>query len=161
MNFAQEIERLKSFNQTVDILQGFNFWKKFPKKSGVNIKLDYTKEIVEINSKIVGPDDEAISAFILKYRLFIQSKDDISLRKIDKLYSTLPIEKEYYEKFKDKRKSFNNNLDQPANVTMKNHTVTKRKSMLCLFMELGHILMKKTIIESVFNLLRIIQFCIQ
>lgn len=127
MNFENEIVVLKNFNQTVDTLQGFNFWKTFPDNSGISIEWDYTQDGVTVNSKVIGPNDEAISAFILKYRLFIQDKDEISLRNMDKLFSTLPIKNEYYFRFKSIRNKINENLDRPSNVTRNNHKVTMRE----------------------------------
>lgn len=121
------ISILKSFNETVDQLQGFSFWKSFPSKSGINITWDYTESGVKVNSKIFGPEDESISAFILKYRLFIQNKDDISLRNIDKIYSEMDLDKEYYEKFKSYRESINDILDKPTNVRLNKHIVSIRE----------------------------------
>lgn len=121
------VDKLNSFNETVDQLQGFSFWKSFPSKSGINITWDYTESGVRVNSKILGPDDEPISAFILKYRLFIQNKDDISLGNMDKIYSEIDLDKEYYEKFKSYRQSINDILDKPSNVQLNKHVVTIRE----------------------------------
>ena len=63
---------MEYFNQNVEQLQDFHFWKNFPSTSGIKISFDYTESETKIISKILGPDNEAISAFILKYRLFIQ-----------------------------------------------------------------------------------------
>ena len=38
-----------------------------------------------------GPDDEAIDAFLLTYRMFVQPRDGISLWQIAALYPTLPV----------------------------------------------------------------------
>lgn len=127
MDFSKAIEVLKYFNQNVDQLQGFSFWKHFPSKSGINITWDYSNKEVSISSKLFGPDDESISAFVLKYRLFIQDKDDISLRNINKLYEKLLIEKIYCESFGTYRNNINNILDKPSNVQIKNHKVTIRE----------------------------------
>ncbi len=121
------VEKLKSFNETVDQLQGYSFWKSFPSKSGINITWDYTESGVKVNSKVFGPEDESIGAFILKYRLFIQNKDDISLRNIDKIYSEMDLDKEYYEKFKSYRQSINDILDKPSNVQLNKHIVSIRE----------------------------------
>jgi len=118
---------LRSFNETVDQLQGFSFWKSFPSKSGINITWDYTESGVKVNSKIFGPDDESISAFILKYRLFIQNKDDISLGNMDRIYSKMNLDKEYYDKFKSYRQSINDILDKPSNVQLNKHVVSIRE----------------------------------
>lgn len=127
MNFSKEIELLKYFNQTVDQLQNFSFWKSFPSKSGIHIIWDNTAEGVKVKSEVFGPDDESISAFILKYRLFIQNKDDISLGKMDKIYSEMNVSTEYYEKFKCHRQKVNDVLDKPSNVQIKEHIVTIRE----------------------------------
>src|SRR3972149_10497102 len=127
MKFEKEIESLKNFNQTLEQLQSFNFWKRFPANSGINITFENKAEGGTIGSKIIGPDDEAISAYILKYRLFIQDKDDISLRNMDKLYSELQLEKKYYDQYKNYRQRINDILDRPSNVEINKHRVTIRE----------------------------------
>ena len=127
MELIKEINLLEYFNDNVDKLQGFNFWKNFPSDSGISITFDYSKEETEINSKILGPDDESISAFILKYRLFIQDKDDISLRNIEKLYSSLPIDKDYKARFYNFKSNINEILNGLSNVEIKQRKVTKKE----------------------------------
>jgi len=127
MRFNREIEILGYFNQNVEQLQDFNFWKNFPSKSGINITFDYTNKGTEIDSKILGPDDETISAFILKYRLFIQNKDDISLRNLEKLFLYLPIESNYKERYIVLKQRINSILDEESNVQIKKHRVTIRE----------------------------------
>jgi hypothetical protein len=121
------IDRLVLFNETVYQLQGYSFWKSFPQKSGINIIWDNSIEGVKIKSQVFGPSDESISAFLLKYRLFIQDKDDISLRNLEMLYSSILIDNSYKDKYKNLRKSINNVLDQPSNVQIKKHRVTIRE----------------------------------
>ena len=127
MALSKEIELLKFFYQNVEQLQNFNFWKNFQSKSGFNITFDYKESETKINSVILGPNDEAISAFILKYRLFVQDKDDISLRNKDKHFSQLPIESVYKERFKEYRQKINDVLEEESNVQIKKHRVTLRE----------------------------------
>ena len=127
MIFSREIELLEYFNLNVEQLQDFHFWKNFPSTSGIKISFDYTESETKIISKILGPDNEAISAFILKYRLFIQDKDGISLRNVEKLFLNLPIEFDYKERYKVLRQNINNILDEESNVQIKKHRVTFRE----------------------------------
>ena len=101
--------------------------EKFSSKSGINITFDYTNKGTEIDSKILGPDDETISAFILKYRLFKQNKDDISLRNLEKLFLYLPIESNYKERYIVLKQRINSILDEESNVQIKKHRVTIRE----------------------------------
>ena len=66
MKFEKEIKTLEYFNQNVEQLQGFNFWKNFPSKSGINIQWDFKEGNPKIKTEVSGPNEEAISAFILK-----------------------------------------------------------------------------------------------
>jgi hypothetical protein len=127
MKFEKEIKTLEYFNQNVEQLHGFNFWKNFPSKSGINIQWDFKEGNPKIKTEVSGPNEEAISAFILKYRMFIQDKDDISLRNLDKLYASFSIENDYYERFKASRQKINNILDEISNVTINKHKVTIRE----------------------------------
>ncbi|MCG6915208.1 hypothetical protein LJE86_14965 [bacterium BMS3Abin03] len=127
MIYSREIKILGYFNHNVEQLQGFNFWKNFPSDNGINITFDYSNKKIEVNSKIRGPDDETIIAFILKYRLFIQDKDDISLRNLEKLFLELPVEPNYKEKYKVLRQKINSILDEESNVQIKKHRVTIRE----------------------------------
>jgi hypothetical protein len=58
ISIQESIDRLRTFNEVVDILQEYKFWKVFPKKSGFHISWDHTNERAIINSKVLGPDEE-------------------------------------------------------------------------------------------------------
>lgn len=62
------------------------------------------KKETKISSQLFGPNEEAISAFVLKYRLFIQDKDDISIKNMGDLYSELLLDNSYYEKYNSHKK---------------------------------------------------------
>jgi hypothetical protein len=117
------VEKLRYFNETVEQLRSFSFWADFPKDSGINIKWDKKTGITAVYR---GPNDESLSAFILKYRLFIQDKDDISIKQMEKLYSTIGNDT-FYNKFKELKASINIILDKPSMVKINQHTVTMRE----------------------------------
>ena len=117
------VEKLRYFNETVEQLRSFSFWADFPKDSGINIKWDKKTGITAVYR---GPSDESLSAFILKYRLFIQDKDDISIKRMEKLYSRIGNDT-FYNKFKELKTSINVILDKPSMVKINQHIVTNRE----------------------------------
>jgi len=58
-----------------------------------------------------GPIGESLEAYVLTLRLFIQDNDSISLRKMSKLYSHLPVDSSFSERFEEQRTQLNGFLD--------------------------------------------------
>jgi hypothetical protein len=132
-NNDNQIATLDLFNEKVKELLELSFIKAslYP-NVGFSLKgklRDDGKYQIETESK--GPSDEAIKAFILTFRFFIQDNEKISLRNIAELYAASnidPVQNKYFNSIRD---TINNMLDLPnlININIDGDTPTNRKIM--------------------------------
>ena len=129
MEFEKIKERIILFNEIVDRLQNSSFLKKeIKKKLSYAVKFRYEKEKTNVKTKINGPTDESINAFLLTYRMFIYNKDDVSFSKVDKYaYRCSSLKEKFYERFKIIVKNTNDIFNSPTNVTSDGHKFTVRE----------------------------------
>lgn len=125
------IEGLRLFNEKADKLFRLSFVKTvFETNTGVTISGKLTDEgNWQVTSSRKGPNEEAIDAFVLTFRYFIQDNEKSSLRNLSKYYEIAPIDAEYKKQFKKIRKEINDFLDKPADILFKfnNQKLTRRK----------------------------------
>jgi len=78
-----------------------------------------------------GPSEEAIDAFVLTFRFFIQDNEQSSLRMMAEHYQAPPIQAELKDKFASVRSDLNAFLDQPTSMIFNYHdeVLTRRKIM--------------------------------
>jgi hypothetical protein len=67
----------------------------------------------ELTSERRGPSQEAIDAFVLTFRFFIQDNERSSFRNIAAVYDTSNIENELKDRFESAREAVNKLLDSP------------------------------------------------
>lgn len=124
------IEDLRLFNEKADKLFRLSFVKTvFESNTGVTISGKLTDEgNWQITSSRKGPNEEAIDAFVLTFRYFIQDNEKSSLRNLSEYYEIAPIDAEYKKQFKKIRKEINDFLDKPADILFKfnNQKLTRR-----------------------------------
>lgn len=86
------------------------------------------------------PDPEAMEAFLLTFRLFLQDRDGLSFRKIGQLYEELPISGSLKGEVEVIRTDLNHYLDGPSPFVIFGKT-TKRRELLMtwLYGELAHL----------------------
>lgn len=70
----------------------------------------------EVTSSVNGPTTEAVKAFVLTYRFFIQDNETTSFRNIARLYATADIDTELKDRFLSARSAINEMLDSPINL---------------------------------------------
>jgi hypothetical protein len=125
------IEGLRLFNEKADKLFRLGFVKTvFETNTGVTISGNLTDEgNWQVTSSRKDPNEEAIDAFVLTFRYFIQDNERSSLRNLSKHYETAPIDEESKKQFKKIRKEINDFLDKPGDILFKfnNQKLTRRK----------------------------------
>ena len=87
--------------------------------------------LFEISPELRGPSSEAVDAFILTFRFFVQDNETTSLRNIAKIYIEIGDDDEFLSRFNSARDSINQFLDLPnlMNITFNNSTPTNRDVM--------------------------------
>ena len=82
--------------------------------------------LFEISPELRGPSSEAVDAFILTFRFFVQDNETTSLRNIAKIYDEIGDDDEFLSRFNSARNSINQFLDSPnlMNITFNNSTPT-------------------------------------
>ncbi|MBI3413013.1 MAG: hypothetical protein HY051_02965 [Candidatus Aenigmarchaeota archaeon] len=100
---------LKLFNEKAKKLEGLSFTKMLAEqKTGVTLS---GKQGHPLTIERSGPGDEAIDAFVLTLRFFVQDNESISLRNFAHLYAGLPVDQELIDNFNAARDALNSFLD--------------------------------------------------
>lgn len=117
------------FNEKADKLERLSFLEKMNHPdSGVSMSFnaeegEFVKEVRR------GPEEEAIDAFVLTFRYFIQDNERTSFGNMEKFYLEAPLDPALQQKFVKIRKEVNEYLDKPTNLTFNNETLTNRRLM--------------------------------
>jgi hypothetical protein len=100
--------RLKLFNEKADDVERYAFVKAlYDQQTGVIA----TGGAHGMEAVMVGPDDEAVDAFLLTIRLFCQDRDGISIRALAEIYGRDTIPQDLSDEFRRVRKALNDRLD--------------------------------------------------
>jgi len=73
-----------------------------------------------------GPTEEAIDAFILTFRFFVQDNERTSLANIEKLFLSLPLEQARIDAVRGSRQNINDYLDKDSNIKIGNEILSHR-----------------------------------
>ena len=106
-NIADIQKALLLFNDKVNKLHKLSFKSELP-NSGFSISFN---ESSGVKSERRGPSEEAIDAFVLTFRFFIQNNEACSLRKLSEYYTAAKIKSECKEKYEKIRNGINVFLD--------------------------------------------------
>jgi hypothetical protein len=131
-----QIETLRLFNEKVEELFNLSFVQAIINpKMGFNLSGErQTNGTFKLRSKIIGPSVEAIKAFVLTFRFFIQDNESISLHKIASIYDSTNIEDKQKEFFNSARNSVNEMLDSPNLFSLKiNDSIPTNREILDTF----------------------------
>jgi hypothetical protein len=77
--------------------------------------------------EVRGPTEEAIDAFVLTLRLFVQDNEPISFRNMAELYAMLPIDPELVARFSEGTAKVNAFLDQWSHIEASGRRVSNRE----------------------------------
>lgn len=123
---AMRLNSLKAaltlFNEKADRLEARSFTNKIA-NSGVTLSGSLGQPAQAFRH---GPDEEAIDAFVLTMRFFVQDNETISFRNMADVYSVLPVTKELTDKFNDARSKTNAGLDSATPISLNGTTLTSR-----------------------------------
>ena len=81
----------------------------------------------EVQVTRILPDQDAIEAFVLTFRFFIQDNEKSSFRQISQTYDKLPISSELKRNLVDWRKELNDYLDKKTSVTIQGRNPSNRE----------------------------------
>jgi hypothetical protein len=129
----KQIAALRYFNEKVKELLESSFVKAVTTpNAGVTLEFEGREDgSGELRAKVRGPSHEAIKAFVLTLRFFIQDNETISLRNIASLYDAGNIDPQQKAYFNSARGAVNKLLDSPnlMNVSYNNNIPTNREVM--------------------------------
>jgi hypothetical protein len=90
--------------------------------------------------RVGGPEHEAMKAFLLTFRLFLQDRDELSFRKIDERYAEMPVEGGLKMEVAGVRRHVNTYLDQRSPFVIRGEQITRRQLLnVWLNGELAHV----------------------
>lgn len=76
----------------------------------------------QLRTELNIPDDEAIRAFVLTFRFFIQEREASSFKRLGDTYEKLPISHELKARYTELRRCLNDLLDSSSNLKIFNLT---------------------------------------
>jgi hypothetical protein len=120
---------LRLFNEKADKLARLSFLDKMNHPdSGVSISFNRDEgEFVKEERR--GPEEEAIDAFVLTFRYFIQDNEATSFANMEKFYLEAPLDADLQQKFVTIRKEVNEYLNKPTNLKLNEESLTNRRLM--------------------------------
>lgn len=131
MEKAEAIAALNLFNEKVDRLINSRFIKHIQEK-GLKVSMKVSaKDGVSISDTF--PDQDAIDAFILTLRFFIQDNESSSLRNMNNLYNEIAIPSSIKDDFSLVRDKLNSELDKKTSVNWGGKDITYRELLLTFF----------------------------
>lgn len=131
MDKIKVIEILRLFNEKTDDLRRSRYLKSIIENdTGFSLVID-NKGSTTVTVK--GPDDDAIKAFVLTFRFFIQDNERCSIRNIAKIYEDLDIPEEIKEDFRINRKGINVFLNNYSSLKLNSEIVLLSKILDIFF----------------------------
>lgn len=128
-----QISALSLFNEKVRELLELSFVKAITDpNAGFSLSGERQEDgSFKMRSTVRGPSIEAIKAFVLTFRFFIQDNETTSLRNIASLYDSSNIDAQQRAYFQSARNEVNKMLDSPNffNLRYDNVTPTNRQIM--------------------------------
>lgn len=123
---TKEKDAVGLFNEKASELANSNFVKYILEHKKISFEVSVKRgERVKLTRTI--PNEEAIKAFVLTFRFFIQNNERCSFGNLDKIYARLPVPKEIKKQFRTARKTLNEYLDSSASFTIENEMISRRK----------------------------------
>ena len=132
---------IRLFNEKAEKLARLSFIEKLAHPdAGVSIKfVNHEGGGATVTQERRGPDEEAIDAFVLTFRYFIQDNEQTSFRNMEQHYLAAPIDPALQKQFVDLRADINKYLDTKLNINYNNEDLTRRRVMdVCVYGGFSH-----------------------
>jgi hypothetical protein len=122
---------LRLFNEKSDKLARLSFMEKMRHPdAGVTIQFDHPKGgTPTVTQERRGPEEEAIDAFVLTFRFFIQNNETTSFHNMEQHYLAAPLDSVLQQEFVNLKKEINDYLDEQVNINYNNEDLTRRRIM--------------------------------
>lgn len=108
---------LRLFNEKANTLRNSRFVQHGTISGSV-----YATQDQQVHTAINLPDEEAIRAFVLTFRFFIQEKETSSFKRLADTYEKLPVSEELKTQYSTLRRGLNDLLDASSNLKIFNLT---------------------------------------
>jgi len=133
----ENLEALELFNQKAEELKNSRFMK-FLLEQGSGLTVSQQKDLsFKIEPK--WPDWDAIKAFVLDFRFFIQDNERSSFANMAKTYDDLPISQQKKELFTNARRQLNQLLDLRCPIVINGQAPTYDQIMrIIIYGRLAH-----------------------
>lgn len=120
MKNCEIVNSLKLFNEKAQKLERLSFIETISKyDSGFSIKIDKREDgLYDLIQERRGPLEEAIDAFVLTIRFFIQDNEASSFRNLSRLYECAPVDREIKNDFIKVRTQLNEYLDSNSGMAI-------------------------------------------
>ena len=129
MSYREDINRLKLFNEKANHLLNTRFVQYILSKGKISFQIEAKKgEAVKIKKEV--PNQDAIEAFILTFRYFIQNNEQCSFGNLSKTYERQFVPEEIRKEYLRVRKQLNDYLDAPSSsikIETDGETPTRRR----------------------------------
>ncbi len=124
MNLSQATATLEFFNEKADKLAGLSFTNHL-RTTNLTVSVEYHDGGLFLTDS--APPDEAIDAFVLTLRFFVQDNERISINRIGLLYESLDVDEQIKRLFREGRQSINKRLDSPSMFLVNDESLTHRE----------------------------------
>jgi hypothetical protein len=121
-----ELESLRLFNEKAERLLNTRFVKYLEETRKLSVSIS-AKKGQDVQVTRILPDPDAIEAFVLTFRFFIQDNEKSSFRQICQTYGKLPISSELKRNLVDWRKGLNDYLDKKISMTIQGRNPSNRE----------------------------------
>jgi hypothetical protein len=122
----EDVERLKLFSEKAERLVNSRFMQYILGKGRISFSIG-AKRGEEVKTEKIVPDQEAIDAFVLTFRYFIQNNERCSFGNLAKTYEKTSVPGELRTEYLEARKLLNDYLDAQASIKIGEEALTRRR----------------------------------
>ncbi|MDA0256958.1 MAG: hypothetical protein O3C25_04355 [Chloroflexi bacterium] len=135
---AESRRSLRLFNERAARLRGSRFLAEVEQATSVSATFKWEAG-GSLETSSTMPDREAVEAFALTFRLFLQNNERVSIRRIAEIYDQPWVGIDVAARFRRARTSLNEFLDEPTFIIFNNRRLTRRNVVdVFLYGDLAH-----------------------